>query len=271
MNKLIVHIGLHKTGSTWLQKMFFEADENFHLLNDFKKPWEDELCKAIIESKDHIEAKNIIDERSNPRKINIISAERLSGHPISGGYDMENIANTLRKTTEDIRIILVRREPHSFVKSCYVQLVREGYTGSLEQFLFGSHWKTIGPSRSYFEQEKIVDYYENLFGKDNLLILEFEEFKINKAQFIEKLNRFIGSNVVMNENDYQLNVGKADSNRTTRALRSMNRMRRTEYNPNPLISLGNRMARRMSRMISVFYSNREIDSDQLITDYLKKN
>ena len=45
---LVFHVGMHKTGTTWLQNAYFSKNENFNLLNNSIEPWEDELLKEII-------------------------------------------------------------------------------------------------------------------------------------------------------------------------------------------------------------------------------
>lgn len=48
MMDIYFHIGLHKTGSTWLKKNLFSNLEYFNLLNDYVRPWEDPIIKKLI-------------------------------------------------------------------------------------------------------------------------------------------------------------------------------------------------------------------------------
>lgn len=270
MKQIVFHIGHHKTGTTWLQKNYFESNDEFKLMNSYSAPWDDALCQALISTNDPAACKEIIEERSDNEKLNIVSAERLSGHPISGGYDMEAIADCIYNISADSKIIIATRSPESFIGSAYKQMIREGYRGKFEDFLDAKHWKTAGPKKDYFLQEKIVSKYTSLFGAENVLNLSFKEFKQDKKSFLERINSFLDINIKIEDSLLEEQVGKANSDKRTKALRFLNRHRRTEFNPHPTIVFGDGAIRSLSHLLAPLYSSKNLINKDLTERYLKK-
>ena len=64
----------------------------------------------------------IVDEGLSP----VVSFERFSGNPFSGGYDSKEIADRLVQVFPDARVLVVVREQRSMIVSTYKQYVREG-------------------------------------------------------------------------------------------------------------------------------------------------
>ena len=270
MNKVVIHIGHHKTGTTWLQKNYFSEKSLFNLLNDFECPWLDPICKALIKNENYQNAIALVEKKLDNNKVNVISAERLSGHPISGGYDVKDIAVRLKRLIDNPKIIIVTRRAEEFVFSAYIQLVREGYEGTLKNFLFDEHWKTTGPTKEYFLQRNILNIYTELFDEDELLILNFEEFKSSKNVYIQKINAFLNVDYFPSEKQLNIDVGSAFSNRRTRALRKLNRFRKSEYNQFPIINLGEKVIK-MSKIFAPIFSNAPLRDDKLIDNFLTKD
>lgn len=193
-NSPLIHIGYHKTASTWLQKHLFENEElGFkryfskadirdeivmpHSL-DFNYRWVNELYQ---------------DKLDQGNKVSVISSERLSGHPHSGGYDSKEIADRLKKVFPDGKILIVTREPISAILSCYQQYVKFGGTCSLEDYLVPSRRNLpVIPLFNFmhFRYDRLINYYRHSFGTNNVLVLSFEEFKDNPLRFCNRITQF---------------------------------------------------------------------------------
>jgi hypothetical protein len=268
---LVFHIGMHKTGTTWLQNSYFSKNKDFNLLNDTIEPWNDDLLKEII-SVDELDfniqkVRKIIKSRFKDDVINIVSAERLSGHPVSGGYDMEKIANRISKISSKIKILITTREVNSFIKSVYKQMVREGYCGTDHDFLFNNNWKTINTSKDYFLQKKIQDIYKEIFKPSNVLTLTFEEFKSNKKEFITKIENFLELLNKFDDKKTLKLVNKSYSNKRIRAVRVLNKFRKTELNPFPIINIGSKLVFIISKPLAVLFSNKELINNSTLIKY----
>ena len=45
---VVLHIGVHKSGTTWLQEAFFSKHPDLNLVNNYNEPWKDNLIKYLI-------------------------------------------------------------------------------------------------------------------------------------------------------------------------------------------------------------------------------
>lgn len=171
---LYIHVGYHKTGSTFLQNIF---SKNFNLLHDINAE-EEELIKFFISTSLNI--KNLvrkIEEKYNHKSINIISAERLSGHPIHYWADHYNIIRNIVLLGEyfEIRILVVERLSTRWIDSVYRQLIRSGFRSNYREYT-GNEWSKPFYSKSILEIQRNMTYnYQNIF--ENTTVLDFEILK----------------------------------------------------------------------------------------------
>jgi hypothetical protein len=204
--KLVYNVGFHKTGTTWMQNVLFKEKEIFNLINNSQRPWQDEFCRQIINHNQYDfnlqYCLTELEKRKKSDKVNVLSAERLSGHPMSGGYDVSQIADRLYQINAKAKIIITIREPKSFIISAYKQMVHEGYCGRFEDFLIENQWKLSGPSKGYFLQQEIVEIYKNRFGEKSVLTLDFDEFKNDKKSYLAKIQVFL---------NLKKNIGREES------------------------------------------------------------
>ncbi len=186
--KILVHLPMHKTASTWFQQYFFCESNGFILLNNSKNPKNDPIIEWLVKgtssdfSFDYIV--NLLEERikTSDKKnlIPVISAERLTGHPINGGIDRLSIAFRINKLFKKSKIIVVRRkESNKYLKSIYYQLLSEGYYKSYKKMISENEnsWKETNFSKSYFDLENYINIleknkkveildYDNIFNKN---------------------------------------------------------------------------------------------------------
>lgn len=70
-----------------------------------------------------------------------MSAERLSGHPLSGGYDSYIIAPRVKKICPQAKIVICERHQFSMLRSIYIKMLKEGFIGGFNEFVSSSSWK----------------------------------------------------------------------------------------------------------------------------------
>ena len=105
-----------------------------------------------------------------------------------------------------------------------------------------------------------------------MLVLEFEEFKNNKGLYISKMEDFLQvqkKNETNSEDTFVVN--KSYSNRRMRALKFLNKFRKSEINPFPILSLSNKLVIVLSKFLSFMFSNNPLVKQELIERYLSKN
>ena len=115
---IVFHVGLHKTATTWLQSVLFTLHQEIRLINDYKEPWNDEVIRYVVLRdrysfdaeiyKKMIQAR-IKSEFPDQEGVFIVSAERLSGHPSSGGFDREKIIANIHAAFPDAKILITFR------------------------------------------------------------------------------------------------------------------------------------------------------------------
>lgn len=189
---VLIHIGYHKTASTWLQwNVFRKKDTGLHRipydckLHDIHPLfWDAEPARKF-----YSEQLDVVPEGDLP----VLSNERLSGHPHSGGYDNSLIAHRLKEIFPDARIFVMVREQRSMILSCWHQYVKKGGCNSLKDYL---NPKPDGHvplfSYNHFAYDRLVALYQDLFGKDNVRVALYEDFNNNPQAFIDALADWAG-------------------------------------------------------------------------------
>ena len=165
---IFIHVGLHKTGTTFLQREIFPK-----LQSD---------------------------------KIRIISNEALSGIPHQpvhhadglGYFERYQLADYIHFRFPDARIIVGLREKKSWVFSCYCQYVKTG------GFLCFDDWRRDVFYEKYLDFDGYVDYLRSCFP--SVYVYYFEDLQRDVNSFVKGLCDFIGVDVPVFENRFY-NVG----------------------------------------------------------------
>jgi hypothetical protein len=194
MDKLYIHIGTHKTGTTTVQKYL---RENNHKLEDegitflYKPNAFLRLGTIEIIEKKFIEKG--IDELENwirSKKPNGISTFISSHEDLSGGWRTgyknshmvaKNLQMMLSELGLDIQIIVYLRRQDSFIESLYTQSVQSGNPNNFDDFL-----------KSYdddsFNWYNLISNYAECFGKERIHIHTYEKNRLSRPESI--LNEF---------------------------------------------------------------------------------
>ena len=197
----LVHIGYHKTGSRWLRHLFFGNPATGYGWVD--KSGEEHPVRRLVRARplefdaeaSRAEFEPLLAEIVEAGLQPIVSFERLSGNPFSGGYDSKEIADRLAQVFPDARILVVVREQRSMIVSTYKQFVREGGAMSVTKFMQPPTSRSMRIpwfDFRYFEYDHLLGYYRRLFGADRVLALPYEQFRSDPRSFVERLAGFAG-------------------------------------------------------------------------------
>lgn len=213
---IFIHIGYPKTASTWLQQIVFN-NENL----GFSAPWGGQSPEAIeqfvITDGFHFSVESVrqifepgLQEARRKGLIPVMSHESLAGNQIKGSYWGKEIADRIHAVFPNAHIFLVIREQKSMVLSSYREHIKKGGTKTIQQFI-GAGAKKSGFAPlcrlAYLEYDLLINYYYNLFGESNILILPFEFLKQDKQAFVKKNCEFVGSNAVPVYGSAATNIG----------------------------------------------------------------
>ncbi len=249
MHELTFHIGHHKTATTWLQKSCFSSHSQLKVLSNWKAPWDDVFLSHLIGSSQRtFDAHkcrelmvNQMCDGTNGQKY-IVSAERLSGHPYSGGYDSFIIAERIHSCFPKAKIIITVRNQVDMIRSMYQQIVKVGYRGKFTDFLHSKHWNSTAFSMDFLEYDLLVSKYRELFSSENVLVLLFEDLKKDKKTFLHQISSFLK----INEFNHITSMQRINASRKTddtKVTRRINQFRKTELNPFPVISLPQKLTK----------------------------
>ena len=254
-SRWFIHIGHHKTGTSWMQQELFTKEHGFCLLNDYQEPWKDALIRALVtgDGYEPERLRDLVRERWDGVGIPVVSAERLSGHPASGGFDQVQIAQRLHACFPEAIVVIGTRDPEETKKSTYKQLVREGYLGKDLSAMESTDWKIPQVREAYFQHLQLVQHYQSLFGKGQVVELPYIQLEHEPQRWINALEGAFGQSLNIRLTDqHRKRVNQSLSERSIRVERVMNYFRKTPLNPYPLIRLPRLMARLVAEL-AVFF------------------
>lgn len=198
---LLLHVGLHKTGTTWYQDKVFSREEA-----GFAVPWGRMASVAVTEFMlvdpfrfDAKAARDRIwpagDEARGRGLVPVLSHEALSSRPHEGRYYAPTVADRLAASFPEARVVIGIREQAGLILSLFRQHVRNGGRESLTQFIGrGDEPPGWAPMcrLPFFEFDRFVGCYQERFGADRVLVIPIERLRSDGAGVLADLAAFAG-------------------------------------------------------------------------------
>jgi hypothetical protein len=193
----IVHIGYHKTATTWFQKSFYPAVRNLRFV-----PRERVRAAFLEVGSYHFDpaiARAELGLRAGERVA--LCEEGLSGYLHNGGLGghlSRAAAERIHAVFPDARIVIFIRAQPSIVAATYEQYVRGGGTYSLRRYAFAQNYLKGARSEfhraprftfDHYEYGPLIAQYRSLFGADKVHIFPFEAFRKNNRAFLDDFAR----------------------------------------------------------------------------------
>jgi len=190
----LLHIGYHKTGTTWLQRhVFGDSGAGFSQMGGAQRliainafDFRPRRIRKQMERR--------IGQAQAQGLVPVLSSERLSGEPHFGGYDSEVIADRLAAVFPNARILVIVREQTSMFLSIYKEYIRRGGAASLRQYLAtprDGYW--LPQFRfEFLEYHRLIGYYQDLFGAESVMVLPYELLRAQPATFLRQIGEFVG-------------------------------------------------------------------------------
>jgi hypothetical protein len=208
----LIHIGFHKTGTTWLQRELFHSDSDCFcpltpdrnrnsgkfIGKHFVRDHERYLLSSFVMNTDAIQqAVDAVLKCMDPGgRVPVISYERLSGNPHAGSFDARTIADRIKASFPEARIFCVIREQRDIILSTYFQYLKIGGTDTLTDYLTRSYdGRRPGFSPAAFNYIDLVDYYYELFSPENVLVLPYEILRDSASEFLCRIGDFTGKDL----------------------------------------------------------------------------
>lgn len=194
---ILVHIGYHKTGTTWLQRNLF----NNHDIG-FCSPLTGRDIKSLLVHPNALDfdveqcqryTAPVFQQVRKSGLVPVISRERLSGSLEGGGYDSKEMADRLAAVFPQAKVLITIREQRSALLSSYKEIIKGGAPYTLSSYLtFSQRYPYKLPlfDIAHFKYHRLIDYYIHRFGAGNVLTLPYEMFRTEPVEYVRTILRF---------------------------------------------------------------------------------
>ena len=196
----IVHIGYHKTATTWFQKSIWPSLASHDWVA--RKGTQEALLNPPGMHFDPRAARSVLglDSRSKPV---VLSEENLSGYIHNGGLHGligPEMARRIHAVLPEARIVIFVRNQPDAIRASYSQYVAGGGTYGLDKYLH-TYDSVYGALRApfkapafeweHFQFDRLISLYDGLFGRENVFVYPYEGLKQPEALF-ERLEHDLG-------------------------------------------------------------------------------
>lgn len=197
----IIHVGFHKTATSWFQTSVYPASTSHEFAD--RVLVRRTLVGGGAFDFDPVAARAALGFDGSVRPI-AICEEDLSGFLHSGfasTYVAKEVAQRLRDMAPDAQIVLFIRAQHSAAASHYQQYVREGGTASVRRYLFPETYRHLGKSRvlkyphfrfAQLDYRGLVEHYDHLFGRENVHVFAYEQLATDRDALLERMREGLG-------------------------------------------------------------------------------
>ncbi|GAA0614076.1 hypothetical protein GCM10009001_34180 [Virgibacillus siamensis] len=239
MQKIFLHLGYHKTATTFLQQYIYPGMQQVNYVK--QKDIKPDLRMIRLRRKISDEQINKIRQhflRFDNGQPLLISYEGLSGSPfaVKKTKKQRGILRDLRRIFPpeefDVRVIIGIREQAELFRSLYIQYIHQGGVLTAENYL--KYCENNGSIRN-FEFHRYLQLIEKLFGKDSLYVMVYEHFKQDTDKEMLKLLNYMGED---NIPTYTKATGVRKSNKSYGVLQLKMARRLNRFFKSPLYKEG---------------------------------
>jgi hypothetical protein len=197
----IVHIGFHKTATSWFQAFVYPNVTSHRMIGR-------DLARSIFMDSDAFDFDPDVArarlELDGDRAPPLICEEELSGVLHIGAastYIAKEVASRLHATLPDAQIVIFVRAQADAAASWYMQYLKEGGTASARRYLFPDEYlfpgrlmrfKTARFDFSQLDYSGLVAAYDALFGRDRVHVFTFEELGRDRVGVLADMQHRLG-------------------------------------------------------------------------------
>ena len=201
---VMLHVGLAKTGTSWLQQNVFpKMDVDFFHTGHYE-------CITCTKNK----------------KPMVVSFEGLSGTTYNN--DRYVLAYRLHQLFPYAKVLVTVRDKEGYIRSLYSQYVRGGGTQSLQE------WRRFLYQHPYFLNWTLYVYQlMRLWGKEQVLVLHQCDMKKDPQNYVKRIAEFVGVPMPKDIDCSPVNTGLSDQQ--CRWWRLMNKWFVSRWNPQGIL------------------------------------
>jgi hypothetical protein len=204
LTRPLVHIGYHRTATTWFQERFYPAARNGKFIGR-SIAREALIAPKAFEFSAEV-ARRQLSKASDSQRI-LICEENLSGYLHNGGLggllSME-VARRIKAVLPNAQIVIFLRSQPAIIAAAYAQYVKGGGTHSIERYVRGQqarkgaarHWyKAPLFMAEHYLYNNLIGYYAELFGRASVSVSLYEDFAANSADFLRNFSKELSIDV----------------------------------------------------------------------------
>lgn len=237
---MTIHLGLHKTASTFMQHHFFplHSDElgylnlrrsaprfSAYLLHCNDLDWDPATALSLFE-----EGLCRTDCPNGHRML--ISDEQFCGSPWDNASSRKRSFDRLHQLFPEARYLIVFRNQQELVQSLYLQYVKTGGSASWREFLTHDRHPLRFALKSYLNYGAYLKYVISQVGKERVGCFLYEDMKRDPVSYCGKLAAFLQIEAKQDLNHIvQRKANKSISPLWTRTIIHANKFFRSERQP----------------------------------------
>jgi hypothetical protein len=196
----ILHIGVHKTATSWFQKQVYPAALSHRMADRIQV--RRTLLGGGAYDFDPRAARATLGFDTGEKPL-VICEEDLSGVLHSGfasTYVAKETAARLHAVAPEAQVVIFVRAQPTAALSHYQQYLREGGTASLRRYLFPETYRHLGKSRVFkfphfrfaqLDYRGLVEHYDSLFGRPNVHVFAYEQLARNREAVLGKMEQIL--------------------------------------------------------------------------------
>jgi hypothetical protein len=282
MRDIYVHIGLHKTATTFLQNNLFPLlteDISYVHPVDFTKQVRDiATLDEIIFPYNEIRIE--IEKIHNNEKPILISSENLSGNPGLKYINRGQIFNRLKLLYPNCKIIIGLREQWSLISSMYKLYIQNGGTKPINDYIYNKDkiyhetyfgiYNRIGLDT--FNYLPLLDLLHSSFSKENIFVFNFTKFTLDSEKELTRLCNFMNTSMPQEINFNKIN--QSISWDAVASYRETNKFCKSYYHEGGIFSNNGRAHRLLRKYYDFKLENKSTYKEFLLlkkTDYFKED
>lgn len=194
-----IHLGMHKTGTTYLQQNFFESYKNESGYFALRKHAHEFLRYTLFcgESRWNLDrARELLDMSLSNSGFNrdrmTIVEEMLCGDPYMNAFNRRLVFQRLNMIFPKAKYILVLREQESMVQTLYLQYIKLGGSCSWNEFLTNQGPPLMFSWGEYLNYTSYVEEIHEAVGSERFLCTLYERMLDDPTTFLIRMSDFIG-------------------------------------------------------------------------------
>jgi hypothetical protein len=211
MKDIFIHLGIQKTGTTFLQELCFPYLKGLCYIHkkNYTTPPPDGILGRLSRiantnplfldlKKEKAELDRLIQDISE--KTVLISYERLFGNMSFNFYDNFYNSRNLKYLFPAAKAIIVIRKQDDLLESLYKQCLRVYFCPTVDSFINYTDKRFEDPSYFFsypsinakqLDFYRYIQNYAEVFGRENVIVLPYEMLKVDQKEFLRRLFDFM--------------------------------------------------------------------------------